>query len=131
MENVANNEQETKQEVNTNGSLMKKTKAQLVEIILRKDALERNLRKDMEGTCKRVTELDELHEAYNNLQESYEVSVNDVISLNKRLDEQYDNYEAKCRKLENQIAHKNNIINGLVTVLGIVLIAGLITFGLL
>ena len=35
----------------TSNSLMKKTKAQLVEIILRKDEVERNLRKDIKDTC--------------------------------------------------------------------------------
>ena len=35
----------------TSNSLMKKTKAQLVEIILRKDEVERNLRKDINDLC--------------------------------------------------------------------------------
>lgn len=35
----------------TSNSLMKKTKAQLVEIILRKDEVERNLRKDINELC--------------------------------------------------------------------------------
>lgn len=38
----------TKQEVKPDGSLMKKTKAQLVEIILRKDAVEKELNHKIE-----------------------------------------------------------------------------------
>lgn len=41
-----------------NNSLMRKTKAQLVEIILRKDAIERGLRNDIKGMEAYCKELD-------------------------------------------------------------------------
>lgn len=45
-----NNDETTKKNAVENNSLMRKTKAQLVEIILRKDSIERNLRADIKGT---------------------------------------------------------------------------------
>lgn len=49
------NNKETTKSATENNSLMRKTKAQLVEIILRKDSIEKNLRadiKDLEYICK-------------------------------------------------------------------------------
>lgn len=49
------NNKETTKPATENNSLMRKTKAQLVEIILRKDSIEKNLRadiKDLEYICK-------------------------------------------------------------------------------
>lgn len=45
-----NNDETTKKNAVENNSLMRKTKAQLVEIILRKDSIEKNLRADIKGT---------------------------------------------------------------------------------
>lgn len=60
----------------TSNSLMKKTKAQLVEIILRKDEVERNLRKDIKGTCdsfdKIKTEKELLEQRFETLQNDYQ-----------------------------------------------------------
>lgn len=45
-----NNDETTKKNAVENNSLMRKTKAQLVEIILRKDSIEKNLRADIKCT---------------------------------------------------------------------------------
>ena len=59
----------------TSNSLMKKTKAQLVEIILRKDEVERGLRKDIKDTCDSVnkikTEKELLEQRFETLQNDY------------------------------------------------------------
>ena len=70
----------TKSDVNevtnkTSDSLMKKTRAQLVEIILRKDEVERNLRKDIKDTCASVdklyTEKEFLEKRFESLKNDY------------------------------------------------------------
>lgn len=59
----------------TSNSLMKKTKAQLVEIILRKDEVERNLRKDINELCdssdKIKSEKELLENKFETLQNDY------------------------------------------------------------
>ena len=77
------NEETKNVENKQNNSLMRKTKAQLVEIILRKDSIERGLRADIKGmecTCKEFEDKikrvcnanEELKEDYHNfLQEHY------------------------------------------------------------
>lgn len=59
----------------TSNSLMKKTKAQLVEIILRKDEVERNLRKDINELCdsfnKIKSEKELLEKKFETLQNDY------------------------------------------------------------
>lgn len=52
-----------------NNSLMRKTKAQLVEIILRKDNIEKNLRADINETN---STLNEIRNKYNSLEEHYD-----------------------------------------------------------
>lgn len=60
----------------TSNSLMKKTKAQLVEIILRKDEVERNLRKDIKESYdsfdKIKTEKELLKQRFETLQNDYQ-----------------------------------------------------------
>lgn len=55
---------------------MRKTKAQLVEIILRKDSIERNLRADIKGTEKELenkrNNLNLINNDYNSLQDDYQ-----------------------------------------------------------
>ena len=67
---------ETKIENKQSNSLMRKTKSELVEIILRKDEVERNLRADIKGTIeeyKRVqTNFQHISNLYNNLKYNYE-----------------------------------------------------------
>lgn len=70
-------------EINTNNSLMKKTKAQLVEIILRKDDIEKKLRdknKELEAdnikfandTCIQEANLTKKNAEYDKLRREYE-----------------------------------------------------------
>ena len=60
----------------TSNSLMKKTKAQLVEIILRKDEVERSLRKDIKellGSLDKIkTEKELLEQRFETLQNDYQ-----------------------------------------------------------
>ena len=65
----------------TSNSLMKKTKAQLVEIILRKDEVERNLRKDI-----------------NNLCDSFDKIKNEKELLDSCFEEFRNNYREECDK---------------------------------
>ena len=58
----------------TSNSLMKKTKAQLVEIILRKDEVERNLRKDINELC---DSLDKIKNEKELLEKNFETLKND------------------------------------------------------
>lgn len=51
-------------------SLMRKTKAQLIEIILRKDSVEKVLREDIKGT---ENSLKEIENKYNHIKEKYNV----------------------------------------------------------
>ena len=64
-----NNIETTKKSAVENNSLMRKTKAQLVEIILRKDNIEKTLRADINGTN---STLNEIINKYNSLEEHYD-----------------------------------------------------------
>lgn len=74
MSNVNTNKTVDEVTNKTSNSLMKKTKAQLVEIILRKDEVERNLRADMKGT---EATLNKLKEEKTLLEKKYEILKND------------------------------------------------------
>ena len=69
------NEETKNVENKQNNSLMRKTKAQLVEIILRKDSIERGLRADIKGMEAYCKELDDkikhVCNANNELKEDY------------------------------------------------------------
>lgn len=81
----------------TTTSLMKKTKAQLVDIILRKDELERKLRKDLtdERHVIQTTKLkyNTLRDNYGDLKREYEEAVDEAASLNVQLQEQITRYK--------------------------------------
>ena len=65
----------------TSNSLMKKTKAQLVEIILRKDEVERNLRKDINDLC----------DSFNKIKKEKEI-------LDSCFEKILNNYKEECEK---------------------------------
>lgn len=92
--NVEVNVSETK----TSNSLMKKTKVQLVEIILRKDKVEQNLKKDIEGTVQ---------------------TFNDYVTENERkikqLNDDIKNRICHINNLKDEILKKNIKINRLKT----------------
>lgn len=87
------NEETKNVENKQNNSLMRKTKAQLVEIILRKDSIERGLRNDIKGTEAYCKEL--------------EAKVKHVCNANNELKEDYHNM---CDESASIIAsYKNEI----------------------
>ena len=113
-----NNIETTKKSAVENNSLMRKTKAQLVEIILRKDNIEKNLRADINGTN---NALNEIRNKYNNLEEHYD-------SLN------YD-YRDMCEEktfIECNLNDKNKFIHklsiGLIVCIIIIAILSIILF---
>ena len=65
----------------TSNSLMKKTKAQLVEIILRKDEVERNLRKEINELC---DSFDKIKSEKELLETKFETLQNDYQEFNDR-----------------------------------------------
>lgn len=88
----------TKSDVNevtnkTSNSLMNKTKAQLVEIILRKDEVERNLRKDIKET---YDSIDKITTEKEFLEKRFEVLKND--------------YREECDKNASDFQEFRNII---------------------
>ena len=97
----------TKSDVNevtnkTSNSLMNKTKAQLVEIILRKDEVERNLRKDIKDTC---TSVDKLYTEKEFLEKKFEILKND--------------YREECDKNASDFQEFRNIIKRYETIFSI------------
>ena len=77
----------------TSNSLMRKTKAQLVEIILRKDEVERNLRKDIKETCDSLNKITTEKEL---LENKFETFKNDY-------QEECDENVFYCQKLKDRI----------------------------
>lgn len=80
-----NNNEVKNVENKQNNSLMRKTKVQLVEIILRKDSIEKNLRDDIANTKvelnKAKTEIDTMQCNYSKLMSDYSKLKNDYIYM--------------------------------------------------
>ena len=80
-----NNNEVKNVENKQNNSLMRKTKAQLVEIILRKDSIEKNLRDDITSTKvelnKIKTKIDTMQCNYSKLMSDYSKLKNDYIYM--------------------------------------------------
>lgn len=81
----------------TSNSLMKKTKAQLVEIILRKDEVERNLRKDINDLCdsfdKIKSEKELLENKFETLQNDYREEYDEKASYIQELKDKTERYK--------------------------------------
>ena len=81
----------------TSNSLMKKTKAQLVEIILRKDEVERGLRKDIKDTCDSVNKIMNekylLENKFETLQNDYREECDENASYIKELKDKTERYK--------------------------------------
>lgn len=81
----------------TSNSLMKKTKAQLVEIILRKDEVERNLRKDINDLCdsfdKIKSEKELLENKFETLQNDYREECDKNASYIQELKDKTERYK--------------------------------------
>lgn len=114
-------------EVNPNGGLMRKTKKDLVEIILRKDAEyakinsnHKALIKDMEGTClelektrKDYTDIKTTYEeccerlnnktnAYNYIADKYEILQNDYQAMNDQYATEICEEQCKSKKYKRE-----------------------------
>ena len=83
------NNDETKKNAVENNSLMRKTKAQLVEIILRKDSIEKNLRADIKDTEKELehkrNDLKLINNDYNSLKNDYHSVCDDRVTIEYEL----------------------------------------------
>lgn len=80
-----NNNEVKNVENKQNNSLMRKTKAQLVEIILRKDSIEKNLRADIKGIEKELenkrNDLELIDNNYNSLKNDYHSACDDIVTI--------------------------------------------------
>lgn len=112
-ETIKNNIDEVTSKVNN--SLMKKTKAQLVEIILRKDDIERGLRADIKGTEK---EFDKIKSKYKVLESKYCSNQTKYANLQMDYEEQCDEHILCKQELINKIK-KRNIAIGLLVIINI------------
>lgn len=80
-----NNKEVKNVENKQNNSLMRKTKAQLVELIFRKDSIERNLRADIKSkntlinTCE--TRIEKMKVSYSHLENDYRNMYDDKVSI--------------------------------------------------
>lgn len=84
-------------------TLMKKTKAQLVEIILKNDEVVLNMKKDMDGTLKT---LDDLRDKNKKLNDKL-VSANNEI---KDLTEDYDAQVELCEQFKEEIDNNTTLL---------------------
>ena len=101
------NEETKNVEDKQNNSLMRKTKAQLVEIILRKDNIERGLRADIKGTETYCKELEAKVKHVCNANKEFEDKIKHIRDANKELKEDYHNM---CDESASLIAsYKNEI----------------------
>ena len=101
-----------------NNSLMRKTKAQLVEIILRKDSIEKNLRTDINETN---NTLNEIRNKYNALDENYDNLTYDYRDM---CDEKTF---IEC-KLNNKIKLISKLSVGLIVCITIIAVLSIILF---
>ena len=80
-----NNNEVKNVENKQNNSLMRKTKVQLVEIILRKDSIEKNLRDDIANTkgklYKAITEINNMQYDHSELMSNYAKLKNDYSDI--------------------------------------------------
>ena len=113
-----NNIETTKKSAVENNSLMRKTKAQLVEIILRKDSIEKNLRADINGTN---STLNEIRSKYNALEKHYD-------SLNYDYRDMCDEKTFIECKLDKEIKLVNKLSKGLIICITIIAILSIILF---
>lgn len=81
----------------TSNSLMKKTKVQLVEIILRKDEVERSLRKDINELCNSFNKIkgekEFLESEFETLQNAYQEKWDEKASYYQELKDKTERYK--------------------------------------
>ena len=105
-----NNNEVKNVENKQNNSLMRKTKVQLVEIILRKDSIEKNLRDDIANTKvelnKAETEINTMQCDYSKLESNYFKLKSDYIDMCDMCDEK--------TLIEHELKNKINKQRGLI-----------------
>lgn len=105
-----------KDNVNENNSLMRKTKKELVEIILRKDNIEKGLRCDIKGT---MAMLDEIRNKYEDIEKDHEILLNEYHNI---CDE---NVSIEC-ELNNTIKFLRKLLIILIITIILILISRII-----
>lgn len=102
-----NNNEVKNVENKQNNSLMRKTKAQLVEIILRKDSIEKNLRDDIANT---KVELNKAKTEINNMQYNRSELMSDYAKLKNDYSDMCDEKILVEYELKNTINKQRGLI---------------------
>ena len=102
-----NNNEVKNVENKQNNSLMRKTKAQLVEIILRKDSIEKNLRDDIANT---KVELNKAKTEINNMQYDRSELMSDYAKLKNDYSDMCDEKILVEYELKNTINKQRGLI---------------------
>ena len=117
-----NNNEVKNVENKQNNSLMRKTKAQLVEIILRKDSIEKNLRDDIANT---KVELNKAKTEINNMQYDRSELMSDYAKLKNDYSDMCDEKILVEYELRNTINKQRGLIWFLVIMLAISITANI------
>lgn len=117
-----NNNEVKNVENKQNNSLMRKTKVQLVEIILRKDSIEKNLRDDIANT---KVELNKAKTEINNMQYNYSELMSDYAKLKNDYSDICDTNVLVEHELKNTINKQRGLIWFLVIMLAISITANI------
>ena len=117
-----NNNEVKNVENKQNNSLMRKTKVQLVEIILRKDSIEKNLRDDIANT---KVELNKAKTEINNMQYDHSELMSDYAKLKNDYSDMCDEKILVEYELRNTINKQRGLIWFLVIMLAISITANI------
>lgn len=117
-----NNNEVKNVENKQNNSLMRKTKVQLVEIILRKDSIEKNLRDDITNT---KVELNKAKTEINNMQYDRSEFMSDYAKLKNDYSDMCDEKILVEYELKNTINKQRGLIWFLVIIFVISIIANI------
>ena len=117
-----NNNEVKNVENKQNNSLMRKTKVQLVEIILRKDSIEKNLRDDIANT---KVELNKAKTEINNMQYDHSELMSDYAKLKNDYSDMCDEKTLVEHELKNTINKQRGLIWFLVIIFVISIIANI------
>ena len=120
-----NNNEVKNVENKQNNSLMRKTKVQLVEIILRKDSIEKNLRDDIANT---KVELNKVKTKIDTMQHNYSELENNYFKLKSDYADMCDMCDEKTlveHELKNTINKQRGLIWFLVIMLAISITANI------
>ena len=117
-----NNNEVKNVENKQNNSLMRKTKVQLVEIILRKDSIEKNLRDDIANT---KVELNKAKTEINNMQYDRSELMSDYAKLKNDYSDMCDEKILVEYELKNTINKQRGLIWFLVIMLAISITANI------